>query len=428
MNLRGNFAFVFQNKERTVGAVDHIASTNLFYSNHYVCHIFVDLQDLSPKRDIVHVKWQKEFFCGGSVGPETNNRAILRLEPGTYFEKKTNAPDVTVHTYIDLYTHEPDPSITRGDISDIVEQIVEENTRDPFNMLWSSGTDSNCILGFVRKLKRTDRCQLVSLYSDQSPTDERPQIQYLENVYGLKTNYQNLGRYIGITDEMLARVRSPDVADDYRRNFERTWQGFWYEANVFQKYTALYDLGIQDRITLTGEVGDQIFGSRFGKLVLNYVTQVVDPKSEDISKLFVIADCFRFNRAGVVPHVFWSKALDKDPTVKQAWDHTNNWVCQTWNQINTGGDIINQVELLQYLYKGSHRIYNYGQMLNCNFQHPFADYRLFHTVFKTPGSWKVSQGKTRRLSLDIIKDYVDPGPWTWAKSGIFVSRQYRYVK
>lgn len=424
LGMKGNFAFVFINENRVVGAVDHIASTNLFYTDSHVSHIFVDLDEITAMEKFAPIENQKKFFWGGSVGERTTNPVIMRLEPGTYFEKHLEWNEITVHSYIDLYTHHVDPSITIGDIADITEQIIEEQTREPFNLLWSSGTDSNCILGFIRKLNRVDNCQLISLYSSDAVADERTHCEYLENTYGLQAQYIDLGKYVGITQEVLDRLRSGNVPMEYKKNFRRTWRGFWFEPNVFQKYSTLLDLEVHKKPTLTGEAGDQIFGSRFGKLMLNYHAHCHNPTSADIAELFISADAFRFKRAGLVQYPSWIESLENDAGRQAGWNSAKSWVSRTWSDIDTGGDIVNKTELLQYLYKSSHRVYNYGQMLDCNFQHPFADYRLFHTVFKTPGHWKITNGKTRRLSLSIIKDFVDPGPWTWPKSGIQMPMQH----
>ncbi len=429
-NLRGNFAFVFKNGQRIVGAVDHLPTTNLFYLREgiklYVGHIYNSLDHAvpSPNRDWV-VDAQLRFFWGGSVGESTTNYYIKRLEAGTYFEHTLETGSFIVKPYIDLYSHPLDSTITKGDIADIIEQIVEEKTRDQFNLLWSSGTDSNCILGFIRKLNRTDRCNLISLYSNTSVTDERPDCEYLAGVYNLNPVYLNVGSYIGITDEAIARARK-SIKSDYVENLARTWDGFWWEPNVFQKYTVLLDGNYNQYNTFTGEVGDQIFGSRFGKVIAAFVAQKPNATNEEIGRLFTKADSWRFRSVSVEDDAAWKRNLDTNPSRKKAWDNTINWCTDTWSKIDTGGDIINRSELLQYLYKGSHRVFNYSQLVNCPFVHPFADYRIFHTIFKTPGIWKVNNGKTRRLSLDIVRDHVDPGPWNWAKSGIMVPMAQKF--
>ena len=430
-NLKGNFAFVFYNINRIVGAVDHLPTTNLFYSRtdkgFFVSHIYSEINNACPDQ---HLNWpidcQTRFFWGGSVGTQTFNHYISRLEAGTYFDQNHTEHKFSVKSYIDLNTHHIDPTITKGDIADIVEQLVEENTRDQFNLLWSSGTDSNCLLGFIRKLNRTDRCNLLSLYSDTSVSDERPDCQYLANVYNLNPQYLNLGDYIGITPQVVERARGLPLDSDFVENLGRTWDGFWFEPNIFQKYASLLDSDYTRFPTFTGEVGDQIFGSRFGKTMTSLLAQRPNATYKEIGELFIKADSWRFRTASIVHEQAWQENLTKHPTRKKAWDDTSLWCATTWAKIDTGGDIINKTELLQYKYKGSHRVYNYSQLKNCSFIHPFADYRLFHVIFKTPGLWKVNNGKTRRLSLDIIKDYVDPGPWNWAKSGIQLPMAHKF--
>ncbi len=421
-NLKGNFAFFYKDSRRVVAAVDHLPNYNLFYDNTNVSHIFrVFRNDSSIINETI--AQQMNFFWGGSVGTDTNLRGVNRLEAGTYFTKDLTSDIITVESYIDLYTHEYDSSITVSDIADITEQIIEEQTREPFNLLWSSGTDSNCVLGFIRKLNRTDRCQLVSLYSNTSITDERPNIQYLESVYGLQSKYIDLGSYIGITDEVKRRISDPNEQEVYKNNFHRTWYGFWYENNIFQKYTSLYDNNLHTFPTLTGEAGDQLFGSRFGKAIINLLVQKPSATPTEVAELFVSSDIFRFTRSFIRRPKNWIDSLDSQIKRFAAYQSAVDWTENAWTKINCSGDTINNVELLQYLYKASHRAYNYSQLAECNFMHPFGDYRLFHTIFKTPGSWKIKNGKTRRLSLEIIKDFVDDGPWHWPKSGIQMPAQ-----
>lgn len=422
-NLKGNFSFFYKDAHRVIIAVDHLPNYNLFYTEDNCSHIFYSLKTKDSKIN-AHIAQQMNFTWGGSVGTETNVIGINRLEAGTYLLKDLTTGKVTIDRYINLYEHTVDPNISIDDISKVTEDIIEEQTRHPFNLFWSSGTDSNCVLGFVRKLKREENCNLISLYSDSSTTDERPNIQYLEKEYGLSATFVNLGKYIGITDTIKSRLANPLESEIYKHNFNRTWYGFWYESNVFQKYTSLYDLGVHRKVTLTGEAGDQLFGSRFGKAILNVTTQIPSISNKQVAELFVSSDIFRFSRSFTQRPVSWQQSLESEDRRIKAYQGLIDWTENTWNNIDCSGDTINKVELLQYLYKASHRAYNYSQLSECNFVHPFADYRLFHIVFKTPGHWKIKNGKTRRLSLSMIKDYVNEGPWIWPKSGIQMPAQH----
>lgn len=421
--LRGNFAFYFKNADRVVLAVDHLPTTNIFWTDDWACHIFADLIPKTNKELNWLIIHQMRLCWGGSVGDQTTYKNIKRLEPGKYLEKRLDTGRITVQSYINIYEHEPNSSITVEELSYITETIVEENTRDKFNLLWSSGTDSNTLYGFVRKLKRTEQCNLISLYSSENIfTDERPQCEYLEGVYGVKATYFDVGKFIGVSDDVKQRLANPDTPEVYSRNFKRSWRSFWWEPNNFQKYTCLLDHGLVGYNTLTGEMGDQSFGSRYSKVFLNYLSQVDNPSIENLASLFLITDIFRFKRVqSQMPEAF-AKHLDAEPDRRIAYEMAHEWLQETWSKIHCG-DVINSVELLNCLYKGSHRCYNYDQLEDCNFSHPFSDYRLFWRIYRIPGDWKIQKGRTRRLSLALIKDHVDPGPWTWSKSGVAVPMQ-----
>lgn len=415
-NLKGNFAFYYKDKTRIVIAVDHLPSYNLFYNNDHVSHIFTELCSDSDQIDKSQLI-QRDFFWGGTVGTRTTTKNISRLEAGCFYQKNLSSNREETKKYIDLYTHHIDDRISINDISKTVEQIIEEKTREPFNLFLSSGTDSNAILGFIKKLKRIDLCFPISLYSKMAMIDEFDHIKYLEGKNKIQSTFYEIGDHVGVTKEILSKLKnSSDPV--YIENFKRTWNGFWWEPNIMQKYTALYDLNRVDKITLTGEVGDQIFGSRFSKVILKFLVQYPEASSNEIASLFTFSDLTRFKNVSVSLYDVWNKYIESDQDKHRAYYDAIDWVDKIWSQTDTGDDIINRIEILQYFYKASHRCFNYNQLAGADFLHPFSDYRLFHIVFKTPGLWKLKNGKTRRLSYEIIKDYVDSGPWYWPKSGI----------
>lgn len=417
-DLKGNFAFFYKDKTRVVFAVDHMPTLNMFWREEEVGHVFFDIK--KPTDEIDHViKQQCRMFTGSTVSNRTTIKNIQRLEAGTYFEKNLITGEERIQEYIDLFTHHVDKNITVKDFSQIVEEVVEESTREPFNLFWSSGTDSNSIYGFIRKLRRTGRCNLISLYSDQSSSDERLQIEQLEKEYGVKTTYVNLGKFVGQTEDVMKRFFDPDYDWVYKKNYERIWRSFWWDPNVFQKYLALYDLGISNKKTLTGEAGDQIFGSRYGKTFLSVITQQPDIKPKDLANIFLSLDAFNHRKKFYKWPKYWNYYINEyNPHNKEAWDIAAQWLEKTWNRIDTGGDIINRAELLLHKFKASTKCYGYAQFFECDIVHPFADYRVYHTVFKLPGAWKIVNGRTRRLSQALIEDHASSNPWYWPKSGI----------
>lgn len=425
--LRGNFAFFFYNQVRLVGAVDHMPTINLFYAldhDRLVCsHIYTAMGGEITGGEFDHAcQAQARFFYGGSLGPDTFNTSIKRLESGTYFEVDRNSGKLAVKHYLDVYSHQPDASITVGDLSDIMLEIVEEQTRDQFNILWSSGKDSNCVMGFIRKLGRMDRCHAITLYSHSNTSDERPNVEYLARQYGIRPRYVDLGKYIGITGQVLARAADLPRESDYVENLARTWNGFWWEPNNFQKYSSVLDSGLAGNPTFTGEAGDQIFGSWSSLVIPLYMVQHPTYTSRDISEIFLKFSAWLFKAPSVKHPKDWLAHLAGSQTRRKAWDDMVDWITRQWDRIDTGGDITNKIELLHYFARASHRLYNYSQLVGVNFVHPFSDYRVFQTIFRTPGLWKKSHRRTRGLSLDLVRDHVDDSPWNvWKwKTGIYM--------
>jgi len=418
VGLKGNFGLFFKNEGRVVFAVDHANTYNMHWRDGKVSHIYSSLREANDKHDPVMDR-QRRILFGTTIGIKTIIEGIYRLEAGTYFEKDLKSGKEKIEPYIDLFNHEVDPNITLGDLSDITEQIIEEQTRNNFSLLWSSGTDSNCVYGFIRKLKRTDRCTLVSLYSDFSPSDERFQIKELENAYGVKTNYYNLRKYVGITDDVKNRIADPNTSSEFKLNYNRIWKGAQYEHSIFQKYISMVDLKITDTPMLTGEPGDLIFGSTHAKNFLNVLTQQPNISSKKLSELFVCGDMWLQRRKFFQWPNWWDKFLNSDPINLEAWGNAVDWFENHWNNTHSDKDIINKIDAIYYQFKAPKLLYGYSQFSDVKFVHPFLDYRMYHAIFKTPGHWRMKDGKIRRLSMELIKDYVDERPWTvWPKSGI----------
>lgn len=417
-NLKGNFAFFFKNKKRVIFAVDHSCTYNLHWNSTNVSHIFTSLrqEDEEPNPLIIR---QRQIFYGTAVGNNTIVKTIRRLEPGTFFEKDLETGQEKIDYYIDLFNHSVDTKMTMNDLSDIFETVIEEQTRDPFSLLWSSGTDSNCIYGFIRKLKRTEQCTLLSLYSDIAASDERPQIEELEKKYNVKTNFYNLGLRQGITDEIKSIIDDPNCDIQFKNNYRRIWGGAMWEPSIFSKYKAIYDLKITDKPMLTGEPGDLLFGNAHTKNILNTMIQRPQTTVRELAEIFVCGDMWLQRRKAWKYEEYFEKFLQSNYLNAKSWSTAVDWVVNHFPDLKNSEDIINSLDAMYYQYKAAKLIYGYSQFEDVEFRHPFVDYRIYFAMLRIPGIWKMKHGKIRRISNEIIKDYVDPRPWTeWPKSGI----------
>ena len=426
--IKGNFAFFFKDSNRTVICVDHLPNYNMFYSNEYCSNIFLTLQQVIKKAELpcTHnskIRTEILLYWGGSVGEETTKHEIKRVLPGCYLEVLPDGKSKSVE-YRDLYCHETE-NYSINDLSDIIESFIKTHTTEPFGLLQSSGTDSSTILGYFRKLGLEKQAAYISLRSTNEFSSETPYIEKLAEHYNNKIHWYDIGEFGGKNRQILDSL---DQEQDpvFFSAYHRTYSAFWTEPHVLLKYKAIKDLGFGKHVIFTGEVGDQVFGSRFGKALLKFIIQKPNADAEEIAELFLTADFSRFRTAGY--RSSFMKDTFEMPVVKQAKEHAKEWFVNTWNRLEVD-DLINKIELIQYLYKGSHRVYNYNQFPDVKFAHPFASNEVFENIWKIPGNLKVGQGgRSRLLSYALIKDHMVEWPWLWDKTGVSVMSMDRTFK
>ncbi len=417
-NIRGNFAFFFKDQNRTVAAVDHLPNYNLFYSNEICGNIFLRVQETRKEQGLPTTKNAKiaiqiKLFWGGSVGEETTINEIKRVPPASYLEVKPDGSKKIIE-YRNIYS-QPTGDYNLEELSQLVENYIVDHTKSPFGLLLSSGTDSNTILAYFRKLGIEKDCKYISLKGNKEHNSEAPFIQQIADHYGIEVDWYNVGDWAGFNEQIKQNSSANDPS--FVSAFHRTYSAFWTEPHALLKYKAVKDLGFKNRVVFTGEVGDQIFGSRFGKILLKFIIQNPNADVEQIAQLFLNSDSTRFNYAGYDSNY---SAVLKLPPVQSAYNDAKQWFVTTWNRIETD-DLVNKIELMQYFYKGSHRVYNYNQFPDTKFAHPFADSYVFDYVWRIPGKYKLAQGgRSRILSYQLAKDYMVEWPWLWPKTGVAV--------
>ena len=193
-NLKGNFAFYFCDKNRIVVAVDHLPNFQMFYNEHFCGHIFVDVQDEMKKNQLSltnnnRIIYQKVLFAG-SVGDETSIKEIKIVPAGCYLEV-TPDKNSKITQYNNIYSH-PERSFDLEELSNIIENFIKENTQGPFGLLLSSGTDSNTLFGFFRKLGIADQCSFISLKGEQEFSSEAPHIKEIADHYDINIDWQTI--------------------------------------------------------------------------------------------------------------------------------------------------------------------------------------------------------------------------------------------
>lgn len=415
-NLKGNFAFFYKDNNRVILAVDHAPTMNLFYTENEVSSVFHVLKNPQMLQNL-EIEMQSRYFRGASYGTATSVHGINRLVQGTYFEKNILTGRCSTTEYIDLYNHDIDESVTLSDIGDIVEKVIDKNTNSKFNLLYSSGTDSNCILGFLRKLKKTDLCTLISLDTEGGWYSEKKQIDEILKIYNLQTTYHKIGRYVGKTSAAIARYNDPNESLAYKTNFERIFAGNYYDSTIWQKFESLYDTENLDKITLTGEIGDELFGPGIPLKMIRYIIQNPKFTAREIAVYHLSVQIFRNAETFVKEYDQWLVNVNADQHRLAAWENSVEYFIKLWERVNKE-DLFNAGKILQYHLMAPWRLMPYTQFNNVNFFHPFQDYRLYFLIWKIPGVKLFnSSGIARKGSYEIIKDYITPLPWQLKKIG-----------
>ena len=415
-NLKGNFAFYYKDKNRVVIAVDHAPTINLFYTDNKVSHVYHMLKDSTsiPNQEI---EMQSRFFHGATFGTETFVHGIRRLKQGTYLEKNLRTGQCSTVEYIDLYNHDIDSSVSLLDLGDIVEDIIEKNTRNECNLLYSSGTDSNCILGYIKKLERTHLCNLISLYTNGALYNEKSQIDEILKIYNLSTTFYDIGKFVGKTTSAITRFNDPNETQLYKKNFQRMFAGSWNDSTIWQKFEAIHDTGNTNKITITGEIGDELFGPGPTLKMLRYIIQNPKFTSREIVILFLTIHIFRNRETFVREYDQWLVNINGNEYRLAAWENAIEYFTQLWDRLNKE-DIVNAGKLMQYHLMTPWRLFPYTQLSDIKFLHPFQDYRLYFNIWKIPGTSMFNNaGIARKGSYEIIKDYVTPLPWQYKKIG-----------
>ena len=411
-DIRGNFAFYFKDKNRTILAVDHLPTVNLFYSDFFCGHIFLNVQEAIRKKGLAvtdnqTIITQISLLWGESLGEETTRNEIKRVPRASYLEITPDG-NKRIIEYRNVY-YQPTGSYSFEELSNIIENAIKKHTDKPFALLQSSGRDSSTILGYFRKLGIEQKATYISLKSNKEFASEKPYIEKISNHYGITIEWFN-------TDDWMKK--QIDFSNDvgYSSAYHRTFSAFQKEPHILLKYAAVRELGHKDKIIFTGECGDQIFGSRYAKIILKYILQRASFDVEELAKIYWNADITKFQYVGLGKNY---TSLFSLPEVRKAYEAAIEWFIMTFNKIETD-DLANKLKILAYFERGSHRAYNYSQIFDVKFVHPFTDGAIFDYIWRIPDMENVQNNgaKSRQLSYEMIKDYMVEWPWNWEKTGV----------
>ena len=412
-NIRGNFSFYFKDANRIILAVDHLPVENLFYSDQYCGHIFLNVREELRKNNLsitdnLDIKWQITILFGLSYGYETNVKEIQRVPPASYLEVKPDGSKSIVE-YRNIY-YQPTGDWHIEELSKIFENFIIENTKKPFGLLLSSGVDSCTILGLFKKLGIEDKAKYVSIRGTTEAQYESIFVEQIAKDLNIKVDWYDV-------DILTQRTSEKERDVGYQSSYHRTYSAYWANSQQLVKYHALRACHSTDRVIFTGEAGDMLFGSLLFKILLKYIVQVPKASNDSIAELFVNYEMSKRANTSLSNNWF---PIAHIPEITNAMNAAKHEVSRIWSKLETD-DLVNKISLLYYILKSSYTAYNHNQFYDCEIVHPFCDGYLFDYVFRIPGNYKLGEGgKNKRILRHMVKNYISDLPWNLSKTGISI--------
>ena len=140
--IRGQFAFVFLTQHDWIACVDHLATTNLFYTQDQISPDYFDLKGRTPNKNIQE---QLDILKTHTVGPETLYKEIKRVEPETYVKNGV------IKKYSDIL-NQPNKEFNVEEAYSYFEKAVAQVDLTNSNVCLSGGKDSAWITMFLKHL------------------------------------------------------------------------------------------------------------------------------------------------------------------------------------------------------------------------------------------------------------------------------------
>lgn len=333
-NLKGQFAFVYIGKKDWIACVDHLCTTQIFYTNDKIDSNFNNLVsatfDLHQNTDNLK---QLEILKSHTVGPETPYKEILRIEPETYVKNGN------VYRYSDIL-NEPLHNLK---IDNVYEQFVTACKKYPLDestLLFSGGKDSGWLALLLKHLNYD-----IDLVHIHSPNSRNNIDFHTVKAYEQECNFPI--KYYKI--DILSKPNDT----------------FWKNAQFLTK-TQAASLG-KGKIKLTGEVGDTIGG--FLGSVGNLGANKLVPNEDDFIRCFISKQ-----------HTWGKKGSQRNINIVEKYKDTEAYQ-QIFEHFRAKLKRIEQ----PYNYKyynfmlnefNSHRLYAESQDTNNTWYNIFADYEI----------------------------------------------------
>lgn len=402
--IRGSFAFVWVGQYDWIAAVDHLASTPLFFSENSISNLYCDLLETLPKKEVnPAIQYQIKFLGGQSFfSDETTFHGIRRVMPGQYVKNHKAYP------YIDYWSYEGDANCDRKKFSELMEDAVNRDISEKNILLLSGGTDSTALAGILKKLGRVDRFQFVHTYSPIQQFSEKDQVEEISREMGIPVHFREV-LFTGDIDQEVSR-----------RQFS-----FWVENPFPGKRSSIEGLADASTKIFTGEIGDQLFGGPKNPALLNYAMQTKEISPLDIAKIWVNLSDSYGRECGTKPSKRVQVMFEMDPLARTVYEQLIACIASQFELLRSK-DYLNRIMMLNYLIKGPYRVWAYSQD-TLQWVHPMASWEIFDYCFQVSSYEKVRDGGTQKWILfDQWKNYLSPIPWRSKKNGFGIPAKNKF--
>ena len=135
-DIRGQFAYVYISQEKIIACVDHLATTNLYYTKDYISPSFDAIKKkctILTECDLF--KAQKKLLQMYTVGEGTSYKEITRLLPEHFLCNQTQ------HRYMDFLEEEINDELSIDECYDIIKSLMPMVPQNS-GIAFSAGKDS----------------------------------------------------------------------------------------------------------------------------------------------------------------------------------------------------------------------------------------------------------------------------------------------
>ena len=351
--LKGQFAFVYINGKDWIACVDHLCTTQLFYTKDEIDCNFDNIVSVTKNlHKNTNIRKQLEILKSHTVGPETPYKEILRIEAETYVKNGK------IYQYSDIL-NEPLHALEVDNVYERFVEVCKKYRLNESTLLFSGGKDSGWLALLLKHLDYN--IDLVHIHSPNSKnTIDYDATKCYEEECGFDIRYYPVNILTNSNDT------------------------FWRNAQFLEKSKAA-ETG-QGDIKLSGEVGGTLMGH------MEWVGTFLANGNNDIDnyiKTFISVQ-HQWNKKGISSSIDDTRFGNLVKT--EAWEQIFEYFRKKIHNI----DKPDNYKLINFCVNefSSHRLYAETQDTKNTWFNVFADYDIQNAFINS--YWSTKYKTTRK--------------------------------